>query len=420
VCATRSDGGRRGRTGSRRHAGGPGSDSDRVGDSDLASLWPHHGRRGHLDQGFTTRLAFRLGLPAGRCARRPRLSYKIVTASERGTYIKIGRDLAQFVAPPADIALEVLPSAGSVENVRRLRYESGVKFALVQSDVYQSFLDLASGGNSEASAHDPAIARDHAAVQRGDLLHRPGDSPLNYVHEIKGAKINAGELGSGTALTSATLYRLMFGEAIPDASATYLSNEEALVKLVTDKTLDVVAVVAGQPAKLLVDMKPEARQRIKLLKFDANHPASKAVLKTYFQATCARQQLPEPADGGPAGLAVKAFLVTYDFQVKGTEAYLRRFARSLCQNFPTLQEKGHPKWREVELALPDLGRGWNYYAATARELRSPTATTSLGSGVASQVRRKASSMCRETGPVTSSRSAWRGLATKRIPRPSRL
>ena len=45
-------------------------------------------------------------------------------------------------------------------------------------------------------------------------------------------------------------------------------------------------------------------------------------------------------------------------------------ARSLCQNFGVLQEKGHPKWREVDLALPKLGRGWTYYAPTTRELRS--------------------------------------------------
>ena len=44
--------------------------------------------------------------------------YKIVTASERGTYIQIGRNLAEFIAPQADIALEALPSAGSAENVR--------------------------------------------------------------------------------------------------------------------------------------------------------------------------------------------------------------------------------------------------------------------------------------------------------------
>ena len=81
---------------------------------------------------------------------RAAVDYKIVTASERGTYIQIGRDLAKFVAPEADIELEVLPSAGSAENVQRLRYEPGVKFALVQSDVYQAFLDQAAGGNAEA------------------------------------------------------------------------------------------------------------------------------------------------------------------------------------------------------------------------------------------------------------------------------
>ena len=62
------------------------------------------------------------------------MDYKIVTASERGTYIKIGRDLAQFVAPAADIKLDAVPSPGSAENARRLRYEPGVKLALVQAD----------------------------------------------------------------------------------------------------------------------------------------------------------------------------------------------------------------------------------------------------------------------------------------------
>ena len=82
----------------------------------------------------------------------PPIEYKIVTASERGTYIQIGRDLARFVAPDAGIKLDVLPSAGSAENVRRLRYEPGVKLAMVQSDVYQAFLDQAAEGNAEASA----------------------------------------------------------------------------------------------------------------------------------------------------------------------------------------------------------------------------------------------------------------------------
>src|SRR5512145_2394626 len=80
------------------------------------------------------------------------LPYKIVTASERGTYIQIGRDLAKFVAPHAQIELEALPSAGSAENIHRLRYEPGVKFALVQSDVYQAFINQSNAGDGNAGA----------------------------------------------------------------------------------------------------------------------------------------------------------------------------------------------------------------------------------------------------------------------------
>ncbi len=298
------------------------------------------------------------------------LEYKIVTASERGTYIQIGRNLAQFVAPAADIELEALPSAGSAENVKRLRFEAGVKFALVQSDVYQAFLDQAAGGNADATAMIRPLRVILPLYNEEIYFIARADSELNFVHDIRNAKINVGELGSGTALTTTTLYRLMFNAPVPQANATFLSNEDALVKLITDKSVDVVAVIAGQPAKLLVDMTPEARNLIKLLKFDPSRPESQAALKTYVAATVRAASYPNLlADDLPA-LAVKAFLVTYDFSLKATEDSLRRFARSLCQNFPVLQEKGHPKWREVELALPDLGRGWIYYPATTNELRA--------------------------------------------------
>ncbi|MEQ1518261.1 MAG: TAXI family TRAP transporter solute-binding subunit, partial [Usitatibacteraceae bacterium] len=78
--------------------------------------------------------------------------YKIVTASQKGTYYAIGVDLAKFVAPGADINLEVLPTDGSAANIKLLRYEPGVKFAVVQADVYQAFLDKAGGGNAEAAS----------------------------------------------------------------------------------------------------------------------------------------------------------------------------------------------------------------------------------------------------------------------------
>ena len=100
-------------------------------------------------------------------------AYKIVTASERGTvHPDRPRPRAIRRAATPDIELEALPSAGSAENVQRLRYEPGVKFALVQSDVYQAFLDQAGGGNARRAPLIRPLRVDDAALQRGDLFHR--------------------------------------------------------------------------------------------------------------------------------------------------------------------------------------------------------------------------------------------------------
>ena len=300
----------------------------------------------------------------------PRAEYKIVTASERGTYIQIGRDLAKFIAPEANIDLEVLSSAGSAENVRRLRYEPGVKLAMVQSDVYQAFLDQAASGNREAAEMIRPLRVVTPLYNEEIYFVVRADSPLNFVHEIRGARINTGPVGSGTALTTTTLYRLMFGEPIPDANATFLSNEDALAKLVTDKSIGVVAIIAGQPAKVLADMKPESRKYIKLLKFNAQDATAKAALETYFPATVLASNYPNLLSEDLPALAVRAYLVTYDYNLPDTREHLSQFVRAMCRDYSQLRSGGHPKWREVELALPSLGKGWRYYNPTASEIRA--------------------------------------------------
>jgi TRAP transporter TAXI family solute receptor len=232
--------------------------------------------------------------------------FKIVTASERGTYIQIGRDLAKFVAPAAGIELEALPSAGSAENVRRLRHEPGVKFALVQSDVYQAFLDQAESGNAEARQLIQPLRVIMPLYNEEIYFIARADAPYNFVHEIRDARINVGPLLSGTAMTATTIYRQMFGRPLAEAQSAYLTNEEALVKLIGDRSVDVVAVVAGQPAKLLVDMQPEARQLIKLLRFDATHPSGQTALRTYFAATIRAANYPNLLAEAIPGVADKA------------------------------------------------------------------------------------------------------------------
>jgi len=296
--------------------------------------------------------------------------YKIVTADQRGTYFAIGNDLAKMVAPRADIDLEVVPTSGSAENVKLLRHEPGVKLAIVQADVYQAFVDRGASRNAEAARIIRPL-RVILPLYNTEIHYvARADSELNFLHDIKDAKINGGLVGSGAAFITHTLYRMMFDGPMPDAAASYLPNDQALIKLITDKSVDVAVVAAGQPAPIIANMKPEAQKFIKLLKFDPSHPTSKQAMKIYSPATVRSASYPNLIKEDFTTVSVGAFLVTYDYTLQGTVEHLTRFARRLCQQFPELQAKGHPKWREVELSLPPLNDGWTYYGPTARELRN--------------------------------------------------
>ena len=298
------------------------------------------------------------------------IPYKVVTANTTGTYYAIGNDLAKIVAPGANIDLEVVATSGSAENVKLLRHEPGVKLAIVQADVYQAFVDRGAGPDKEAAR----IIRPLRVVLPlyNTEIHyiARADSELTYLHDLKGAKINGGVVGSGAAFITHTLYRMMFNGPMPEASASYLANDQALIKLITDKSVDVAVVAAGVPAPIIAKMTPEAQKYVKLLKFDPNHPASKSAMKVYAPATVRAGSYPNLLKEDFTTISVGAFLVTYEYSLPGTVENLTKFARQLCEKFPELQSKGHEKWREVSLSLPPLNDGWSYYGPTAKELRN--------------------------------------------------
>jgi TRAP-type uncharacterized transport system substrate-binding protein len=251
-----------------------------------------------------------------------------------------------------------------------MRFEQGIKLALVQSDVYQAFLDEAKAGNTEAGNIVRPLRMVMPLYDEEIYFVVRADSPLDHIHEIRNKKIGVGTLGSGTALTSRTLYQLMFGEPLPAANAQYLNNEDALARLTVDKSIDVAIIVAGQPAKLFADMKPEARKFIKLLKLDASAPETERVKKTYFPAAIRAANYSTWLAGDVPTLTVKAYLVTYDYNLQSTVGNLGRFAESLCTHFDQLQANGHPKWKQVRLELPALGQGWRYFGPMEKRLRA--------------------------------------------------
>ncbi|CAD6560514.1 TAXI family TRAP transporter solute-binding subunit [Paraburkholderia sabiae] len=295
--------------------------------------------------------------------------YKIVTGQERGTYIQIGADLAKYVAQPAGIDLEVMPSKGSAENVQRMRFEPGVKLALVQSDVYQAYLDMANSGNADAGTTIRPLRLIMPLYNEEIYFVVRNDSPMKTINEIKDKVISIGPIGSGTAQSATTLYHLMFNQAIPEQNVQSLSNEDAIAALVVKK-IDVAVIVAGQPAKLFTDMNPDLLSQIRILRLDPNVSETTRAKETYFPATIRQSSYPNWLKDDVPTLTVKAFLVTYDYGLRDTVSNLNRFADSLCENFDTLQEKGHPKWKQVKLELPPLTKGWQYYPPIERHLRS--------------------------------------------------
>ena len=107
------------------------------------------------------------------------MQFKIATADAKGTYFAIGADLAKMVAPAADIELEVMPTDGSAANIKHLRYDQGVKFAIVQADVYQAFVERGAGGNARLQL-GPALSwlRHDGCRPRAQARHRSPPVPL--------------------------------------------------------------------------------------------------------------------------------------------------------------------------------------------------------------------------------------------------
>src|SRR5262249_49104172 len=234
--------------------------------------------------------------------------FKIATADKRGTYFAIGTDLAKYVAAGADISLEVMPTDGSAANTRHLRFEPAVQLANVQADVYQAFVDRGNEGKETEAARIISPLRVILPLYNTEIHYiARADAPYNYLHDLKDAKINGGLVGSGAAFITHTLYRMMFGGPIPEADATFMPNDEALVKLITDKSIDVAVVAAGQPAPIIANMKPEAQKFIKLLKFDPKHPSSKRPLSIYAQSTVRATSYPNLLTEDFTTISVGAF-----------------------------------------------------------------------------------------------------------------
>lgn len=302
----------------------------------------------------------------------PAMADQLLTGPQGSTRNRIGDELARFTSLFTDLPLDVEAVAGPTEVLQRLRDASQqnapLTLGLLQADVAPLYLLAAEHGNPQAAAW-LAPLRVVAPLYREELhFIVRSDSPLRSMRDLRNARIAVGPLAGSTALSVATLYRLLF-DATPDPEKLIrLEPEQALAKLLTDHSIDVVALLADQPAPLLTRMKPAARSFVRLLPFDPAGMDDSPVLRTYRTATLSAASYPNLLSEDLPTLSVPIYLVTQNPASGNNDRSLIQFAIAYCSQLPLLKTDGHAKWRDVPAALPALAPGWHYSRPAALEL----------------------------------------------------
>src|ERR1041384_1521495 len=142
----------------------------------------------------------------------------IVTGNVTGTYIKIGEDIKKIVEP-SRISMQVLESAGSIQNVFDVRRKRGVQLGIVQSDVLDYIRDISD--DHELKAIAAKLAAVYPLYQ--EEVHLLGDFETKSLAELNGKKVAIGPERSGTYLTAKTIFHLT---GIKPAQEVYLGGKE--------------------------------------------------------------------------------------------------------------------------------------------------------------------------------------------------
>ena len=267
-------------------------------------------------------------------------AYDIVTGGKTGTYIQIGQNIGAL-ARHFDVDLKAVESAGSIENVNAVYKRPVTPLGIVQSDVL---------GWIAVRSNDPEL-RNIAAKTRlvfplyNEEVHLLATGAIGALEDLNGKRVGIGKAGSGTELT-ATMMLATAG--IAPAESVNIAAGEALAAMRAGE-LDAMFYVAGLPVKLFAES-VSAGDGFHLLPI-----TSPALLEFYPSSEIPSGTYSWQAEAVPV-IAVKATLMTYDFP--RTSQYLRdscaavaRVARAIQDNIGWLRAHGHPKWRQVDLAL---------------------------------------------------------------------
>lgn len=282
-------------------------------------------------------------LPAGSAE----LEKNIMTGGPSGTYIKIGRDIAAL-GKACGQTLNVVESAGSLENFIGVRNRRNTQFGIVQNDVLEYLKTF--------EANDADIQQAVRGVRimfplYNEEVHVLARTEVRSMADLAGKKVAIGVKDSGTYLTASLMLDIL---QVKDIEKIEVNPDKALPQLQSGE-IDAFFYVAGAPASLFQG------DAIDGTKFHLVPITDAPLLATYIPAKIEAGLYPFQKESVDV-VAVKAVLMTYDYD-KARNAYHRDsckavadFSNYIISNLDKLQATGHPKWKTVDLtALPP---GW--------------------------------------------------------------
>ncbi len=276
----------------------------------------------------------------------------IVTGPKTGTYIAVGRDIAR-VGKEAGVPIDVKPSGGSVDNIKRINSRENAALGIVQSDVL-GFLARSENSATRRMGDElrlilPLYKEEVHLLARNDIASFAG---------LKDKRVVVGEDGSGPMLTAVNLLGMM--DVTP--AAMIKKNAAEGIAMVLSGEADAVLFVGGKPIKLfenLASLKQESPPYQALLKavhfLPLNDPR---MLQEYSTA----ELTPRDYDFMPAPIptiAVTALLIDHDFTDASRFdrqrcAQIHTLTQALRRNLSVLQKTGHPKWKETSFDHPAM------------------------------------------------------------------
>lgn len=290
-------------------------------------------------------------LAAGPACAQQDFGKAVMTGGATGTYIQIGRDLAGLMADCGQ-TLNVVESAGSLENFMGVRTRSNTQFGIVQNDVLEYLKTY--------SADDPGVARAIAGVRIAfplydEEVHLLARSDIASLADLAGKRVAVGVENSGTFLTASLVLDLT---GTKPAERRQIAPADALPALEAGD-IDALFYVAGAPTKLFAEGGIDGQ------KFHLVPITDPTLASVYDAATIPANTYPfqpQPV----SGIAVKALLMTFEYNARGN-TYQRQSCKAvsdlshlLLTRLPQLQQSGHPKWKAVD--LQDIPPGWDIAA----------------------------------------------------------